>query len=1229
MGTIKVSNNSTTNNNTLVVNFTIDISNVKDILLSKDGGETYISATSFTNTSAFFDISDWSNGTYTDCMLKCIYSATATSSYRINNVLSNVTSDNEITSINKNSEYRARITANTGYVINKLKVTMGETVIIDSTEVKNYVDVHIPNVTGDINITCSAKIQTSESNVYSVTNNLTNCTNSNTADSADEGSVYSGVVFANPGYSINEANVTMSGVDITKDVVTDESEVSVENNYINISYNLSDCSSSNNVSSVIPGNSYSTVILPDSGYELNNISVIMGGVDITSSVIDNNFISISSVVGELVITASGSPVPSSGDTNTHTITYNLTNCVSSNTTTSVSHGVLYATSIGFDSSNYNIKSIQVTMGGVDITSSVRNGYNLYIPSVTGDLVITAVTERKEEVKIALYKISNMVVRKGETFNILYSSNISAVKHEFSWDGGNTFWDKTNEILVDHTVNYKYTHNADTEYDLFNMAIRVTDKNGNTDIGYFTITFKDNEVEDNFAFTQYKRLNNGILVDCADDSEALYHSTVNMNEVTAGANYTININLCNYICICYYDKDGNYVSYSEDHTDDWSIKGFSTTITIPSNIKYIRACVTNDGSKVVGTLTESTPVQDSDLLDSTGAYVIDDFSGTSVDENKWGYELGYVRNGESQRYTNSNAEVNNGILALRGLKDSNGNWTSSSIISKHHFAFMYGKIVARIKPCNYNGAFGAFWTLGDSFEFAYNEWGGPSDLSEWWPWCGEFDIMEFYNHNLTCGTFFGNRQESGRIWYNNYDTGAWHEFGMEWLENGVLIFTIDGNEISRTSPTDDRAFHIPHFILLNQAIGASGGTPDSNCSEITQYVDWVKYYPASTENLVLNSSDFELIPGDFQGNHCILRLKFNDNCINKSVNWSSSNSSIISVHNGLCAAVGTGDAIITATSQSGISRSTVLHSDGSTVSIVNGAGGTVNNILTITQEPVIENVQSSSAYSKYQTFFDNTDIDNGIVIPGLKSTMIPQGMCKYGDFIYVSAYDSNGNINSCIYVIRSSTGGLEKTIWLKDNRTTVGGLATDGSYLYIASSTTGKVGIVSLDTLNSSYSNQTIDITYVSALSDANKSITCSYCTYDTSRNLLWVGIYNRDGESYAYGYETNGTNELTLQCKINVPAKTQGLFFVDNYVYFSTSYGRNNTSNIRKCIVSGSGLSYTHTVQETIEVPPTSENIFIENNKLYILFGNAASYYYNDSSNPTRYAVDRIFAYNL
>ena len=328
------------------------------------------------------------------------------------------------------------------------------------------------------------------------------------------------------------------------------------------------------------------------------------------------------------------------------------------------------------------------------------------------------------------------------------------------------------------------------------------------------------------------------------------------------------------------------------------------------------------------------INSSNLLDSNGAYMIDDFSSGTIDSNKWSYELGYVRNGETQRYTNTNTAVNNGILALRGLKDSNGNWTSASIISKGHFAFMYGRIEARVKPCNYNGSFGAFWTLGDSFEFEYNEWSSPNTLGEWWAYCGEFDVMEFYSGKLTCGIFFNEKDEAGRIWYNNYSTNDWHIFAMEWNTDGSLKFYIDDNLISTTSATNNRAFDIPHFILLNQAIGASGGTPDSGTTEITQYVDWVKYYPLSTENVVLNSSDFSLQATDFNSNNCVVRPVFNDNCINKSLTWSSSNSSIITVHSGFCCTTSgsaNGTVTITATSHSGASRSITLKASNGTIS----------------------------------------------------------------------------------------------------------------------------------------------------------------------------------------------------------------------------------------------------------------------------------------------------------
>lgn len=698
MATITVSSNPSTTGDTLTVNFTTDATNITDILISKDGGSNYISATSFTNSQAVFNVSSWSNGTYNNCKLKCVY--------------------------------------------------------------------------------------------------------------------------------------TQSGEGTT-------------DTYYTINYNLNNATSSNTITSVKKGNSYSTVVAPETGYKITSIYCIMGGTRIND----------------------------------------------------------YAV----------------------------NGNNINIPSVTGEVYISVYTEAVVTPEtLTISNIENITQPAKTEFYIAYSTNIAVVKHEVSWDGGNMFYDKTEDVTADGT-NYKFKHDNSGNAGTYSMAIRVTTASGtNKTSNVFNVTLVDNS---QLTFTQYKKLDNGVITDTTDTK---YYSTINKISVTPSGNYTLDLSPISYVCVCFYNSSDTYLGndsggYIENNTADWSVGSLSTTFTVPASASYIRICGTSDGTQVSGTLKEngssgggSTP---SELLDSTGGYVVDDFSGSSVDSRKWKYELGYVRNGETQKYTNTNAEINDGILALRGKKASDGSWTSSSIISKGHFAFMYGKIVARVRACNYNGAFGAFWTLGDSFEFNYKENGNPDTLGEWWAYCGEFDVMEFYNGKLTCGTFFNEKEESGRVWYNNYPTGDWHEFAMQWNTDGSLVFSIDGHELSRTSATDNRAFHIPHFILLNQAIGASGGTPDSNTTEITQYVDWVKYYPLSTDNLVENSSNFYLEATDANdsSHNCVVRPKFNDNCINKSITWQSSNPSLVSCHSGLCAsyAGANGEVVITGTSHSGVSKQITL------------------------------------------------------------------------------------------------------------------------------------------------------------------------------------------------------------------------------------------------------------------------------------------------------------------
>lgn len=736
MATITVSSNPSTSGDTLTVNFTTDVTNISDILLSKDGGSTYISATSFTKSSAVFNISDWDNGTYDKCKLKCVY--------------------------------------------------------------------------------------------------------------------------------------TESGGGTT-------------DTYYTITYSLNQATSSNSTASIKKGSSYSTIVAANEGYNVKNISVVMGGTDISNTVI--------------------------------------------------------------------------------------RGSNINIPNVTGNITITVTTEAIPVTPetLTISNIGNITQTEKTEFYIEYSTNIAVVKHEVSWDGGNTFYDKTTDVESTST-RYRFKHDDKASVGTYKMAIRVTTAKGTTKTSnVFTVNLVN---KDGLTFTQYKRLNDGVITDTTDGT---YYSTLNYISVTAGKSYTINLNKANYVCVCYYNSSNSYVSYAEGNTDDWSNKELFYTFTVPTNITKIMICATGDASTAItGTLKENGS-SSSSLLDSSGAYVIDDFSGSSVDTNKWGYELGYVRNNETQRYTNTNAEINDGILALRGKKASDGSWTSASIISKGHFAFMYGKIVARVRACNWNGSFGAFWTLGDSFEFAYKENGSPDTLGEWWAYCGEFDVMEFYNGKLTCGTFFNEKEESGRVWYDNYPTGDWHEFAMEWNTDGSLVFSIDGHELSRTSATDNRAFHIPHFILLNQAIGASGGTPDSDTTEITQYVDWVKYYPLSTENVVLNSSDFSLSAMDFNDNshNCMVRPTFNDNCINKSLTWSSSNTSLVTCHSGLCSsyAGANGEVIITGTSHSGVSKQITLTVSNGVLRAKDSGGGSTDTYYTIryslhdsTSSNTSTSIKKGSSYS---------------------------------------------------------------------------------------------------------------------------------------------------------------------------------------------------------------------------------------------------------------------------
>lgn len=130
-----------------------------------------------------------------------------------------------------------------------------------------------------------------------------------------------------------------------------------------ITQNLTRTLTTNATQSVEDGDAFQTTITPESGYDLQPITVTMGGVDVTAQVVTMN-----------------------AEVQSYTVTNHLANATNNNANTTVSGS--YAAVLTPDS-GYELSAVTITMGGVDITATVYSSGTISIPNVTGDVVITA------------------------------------------------------------------------------------------------------------------------------------------------------------------------------------------------------------------------------------------------------------------------------------------------------------------------------------------------------------------------------------------------------------------------------------------------------------------------------------------------------------------------------------------------------------------------------------------------------------------------------------------------------------------------------------------------------------------------------------------------------------------------------------------------------------------------------------------------------------------------
>ena len=276
----------------------------------------------------------------------------------------------------------------------------------------------------------------------------------------------------------------------------------------------------------------------------------------------------------------------------------------------------------------------------------------------------------------------------------------------------------------------------------------------------------------------------------------------------------------------------------------------------------------------------SPAQDIDTIPGYRLVWHDEFDTDGPYAPHWTPEQGFVRNKELQWYQGSNACVKDGCLIITGKRETvtnpnydassptgkeSDNWrtsrseahyTSASLTTANSFTFKYGRVLVRAKMPSVRGSWPAIWLKGNMWE---------------WPHKGEIDMMEYYpTHgvpSIHANACWGGKSRYASVWdsaslpvthFTASDPEWAHKFHiwrMDWDESFIRLYIDDEllNEIdlsktcnqgyngNRENPFSNNIPDFGAYILLNLAIGATGGTPDPNAFPIHYLIDYVRIY----------------------------------------------------------------------------------------------------------------------------------------------------------------------------------------------------------------------------------------------------------------------------------------------------------------------------------------------------------------------------------------------------
>lgn len=246
---------------------------------------------------------------------------------------------------------------------------------------------------------------------------------------------------------------------------------------------------------------------------------------------------------------------------------------------------------------------------------------------------------------------------------------------------------------------------------------------------------------------------------------------------------------------------------------------------------------------------------------------DDFNGNELNDENWGYEVGYDLRADGNRlYRKADVEVHDSILYVKAKRNAEARdgWTQGSINGTGYRSWMYGRFEAKMKADNVRGAFPAFWCLANA-HYKIREMNGNDDGTVDFPRqvegdaggvscpdSGEIDIVEIYTDNwghLTgpaANVFSTNQTPSvslgGQFFQIPIDTTEWHVYAMEWTPQYIEAF-IDNIPYKRWTFSDFNYDVIKGYLTYPFCMLFSCGEyqSDQSTTEHVLMVDWARVY----------------------------------------------------------------------------------------------------------------------------------------------------------------------------------------------------------------------------------------------------------------------------------------------------------------------------------------------------------------------------------------------------